>query len=388
MSQRLPLTIGYITVDDPHDRRSWSGTHHFLMKALEERFRQVVPLGPLKPQPGLFIGQAVNQVALKASGRRFNYRDSFLLARAYRRVLRNRMRGKHFDLLVAPAGLTTVALLDTDVPIVHINDRCLAGALDYHAILRDLLPFSERDGLALEQRTLHKAALSLYASDWARDAARLAAPDVATRIHTLPFGVNLPTPPPPLPRAFPEAPLQLLFIGTKWVEKGGPLACEALQTLKRNGIAARLTVCGSTPPPQFNDPDMVRAGFLDKNDPAQLARLQELLRTADFLIVPTRFEAYGIVFCEAAAYGVPALATRTGGVPTIIADEVTGFLFGMEEQGEAYAGRIMHLLHHPAKWQAMRAAARQRFEQHFTWPAFVDGLVDHLSASGLIKSAR
>lgn len=359
------------------------------MQALAERFQEVVPLGPLKPQPELFLGRAINQVSLKVPGKRFNYRDSFLLARPYRRVLRSRMRGGHFDLLVAPAGLSTVALLDTDVPIVHINDRSLAGALDYHVILRDLLPFSQRDGLALEQRTLHKAALNLYASDWARDAARRSAPDVAHRIHTLPFGVNLPTSPaPPAPRTFPNGPLQLLFIGTKWEEKGGPIAHEALQTLKRNGIAARLTVCGSIPPPQFNDPDLVRAGFLDKNDPKQLGRLQELLRAADCLIVPTRFEAYGIVFCEAAAYGVPALATRTGGVPTIIQDGVTGFLFDMEAGGAVYAARIMELLQHPEQWQAMRTAARRRFEQHFTWPAFVDGLVGHLSAAGLIKSAR
>ncbi|MBX2973687.1 MAG: glycosyltransferase family 4 protein [Flavobacteriales bacterium] len=389
MYPRLPLTIGYITVADPHDRRSWSGTHHFLLKALEERFHEVVPLGPLAPQPQQFIAQAFNQITLKVLGKRFNYRDSFLMARAYDRLLRKRMRGRHFDLLVAPAGLTTVSLLKTDVPIVHINDRCLAGALDYHAILRDLLPFSQRDGLALEQRTLRRSALTLYASDWATEAARRAVPEAAARIHTLPFGVNLPVlPSPPSPRTFPDGPVRLLFIGTKWEEKGGPIAYDALLDLKQRGVQATLTVCGSMPPPQFNDPDLVREGFLDKNDPAQLARLQELLRTADFLIVPTRFEAYGIVFCEAAAYGVPALATRTGGVPTIVDDGVSGFLFGPEERGAVYADRIAQLVQRPDQWQAMRVAARKRFEQRLTWPAFVAGLVDQLSALGLISSSR
>lgn len=386
---KRPLTVGYITVDDPHDRRSWSGTHHFLLNALRDRFEEVLPLGPLKPQPALFIGQTLNQLSLKLLGKRFNYRDSFLLARAYDRLLRKRMRGKRFDLLVAPAGLTTVALLKADVPIVHINDRCLAGALDYHMILRDLLPFSQRDGLALEQRTLRRAALTLYASDWATEAARQAVPAAAERIHTVPFGVNLPAlPPPPTQRRFPDGPVRLLFIGTKWEEKGGPIAYDALLELKRRGVQATLTVCGSTPPPQYNDPDLVRAGFLDKNDPGQLGRLQELLRTADFLIVPTRFEAYGIVFCEAAAYGVPALATRTGGVPTIIADRITGFLFAPEQGGADYADRIHELVQHPERWQTMRTAARERFEQHFTWPAFVRAMEDHLVSAGLINNVR
>jgi len=384
-----PPRIGYITVDDPLDRRTWSGTNYYLMKALEERFGDVVPLGPLKPQPELFIGQAVNQAALRVAGKRFNYRDSFLLARAYRRVLRQRIREERFSLLVAPAGLTTMALLDTDVPTVHINDRCLAGALDYHGILRDLLPFSERDGLALEQRTLHRAALNVYASAWAADAARRAAPGAATRIRTIPFGVNLPAPPPPpVARSFPDGPLRLLFIGTKWEEKGGPIAYDALLELKRRGVPATLTVCGCAPPPSLNDPDLVRAGFLNKNDPAQLARLQDLLRTADLLIVPTRFEAYGIVFCEAAAYGVPALATRTGGVPTIIADGVTGFLFDTEQEGLAYAQRAHELVLRPERWQEMRVAARQRFEQYFTWPAFVDTMAGQLASLGLISNSR
>ncbi|HMU12869.1 MAG: glycosyltransferase family 4 protein [Bacteroidetes bacterium] len=382
------LRIGYVTVDDPHDRRTWSGTNFYLKQALEARY-DVVPLGPLEPQPELFMARALNQATLKIIKKRFNYRDSFLMARAYRRLLRRRLAHERLDLLVAPAGLSTVALLDTDLPIIHINDRCLAGALGYHHILRDLLPFSQRDGLALEQRTLHKAAWNVYASDWAADAARRIAPDVGDRILTIPFGVNFPElPPPPVPRSFPDGPLRLLFIGTKWEEKGGPIAWDTLLELKGRGIAATLTVCGCVPPADLRDPDLVRAGFLDKNDPVQLARLQELLRTADLLIVPTRFEAYGIVFCEAAAYGVPALATRTGGVPTIIEDGVTGFMFDPDRTGSAYADRIIGLVQRPEHWQAMRKASRLRFEQRFTWRAFVDTLSGQWGPAGLISRSR
>lgn len=389
MAEKSPFTIGYITVDDPHDRRSWSGTHHFLLRALEERYGTVLTHGPLRPQPELFFCQALNRAALLLLGKRFNYRDSFLMARAYRRVLRRRVRARPVDLLIAPAGLTTTALLDVGVPIVHINDRSIAGALGYHRILKDLFAFSRREGLELERRALRNAALTVYASAWAADAARRAEPAAASKVQVIPFGVNLPAPPPPpAQRTFPDGPVRLLFIGSKWEEKGGPIAYDALLELKRRGVQATLTVCGSTPPPRFDDPDLVRAGFLDKNDPAQLARLQELLRTADLLIVPTRFEAYGIVFCEAAAYGVPALATRTGGVPTIIEDGITGLLFEPGEGGAAYATRIHALVENPERWQAMRTAARQRFERHFTWPAFVQALEDQLVAFGLINNSR
>ncbi|MCB0757909.1 MAG: hypothetical protein KDC01_05590, partial [Flavobacteriales bacterium] len=126
--QKVPITIGYITVDDPHDRRTWSGINNFLLRALNERVERVIPLGPLRPQPLLFLLKLINQVMLRTTGKRFNYRDSFLLSRAYARRIDRRLKG--VDLLLAPAGLATTAMLRTKVPVVYVNDRCIAGALD------------------------------------------------------------------------------------------------------------------------------------------------------------------------------------------------------------------------------------------------------------------
>ncbi|MGV2481954.1 UNVERIFIED_CONTAM: hypothetical protein IGO34_34730, partial [Salmonella enterica subsp. enterica serovar Weltevreden] len=37
----LPKKIAYITVSDPRDKHAWSGTNHYIWKALEKRFGQV-----------------------------------------------------------------------------------------------------------------------------------------------------------------------------------------------------------------------------------------------------------------------------------------------------------------------------------------------------------
>ncbi|HEY0977970.1 MAG TPA: glycosyltransferase family 4 protein, partial [Flavobacteriales bacterium] len=236
---------------------------------------------------------------------------------------------------------------------------------------------------------LRRAALTIHASHWAADAARKAEPSAASKVKVQPFGVNLPEwPERPAERAFPGASVELLFIGVKWVEKGGPIAYEALLRLKERGLAAKLTVIGCDPPMELRDPDLVRVGFLDKNDHAQLERLEQHLRSADFLIVPTRFEAYGIVFCEAAAYGIPALGTRTGGVPTIIEHGRTGFLVDPRDGGAVHADHMAGLVAEPARWQAMRRAARQRFEEVLNWDAFVDGLIRYAEEAGIISNAR
>jgi len=386
---KLPITIGYLTIEDARDRRTWSGTHHFLLKELEQRVERVQLLGPLPETFKVLLSRALNQALLRITGERFNWRASPWVAKSYARIVERRLKESPVDLIIAPAGLSTTAYLRTSIPIIYINDRCIAGALGYHDVLQNLFAWSREQSLATERAALRKAALSVFSSDWAADAAKLAAPDVADRVRMIPFGANLPAAPAaPGTGTWPNGPLKLLFLGVHWEAKGGPIAYDALLALKHSGVKAQLVVCGCDPPPECDDPDLVREGFLDKNKPDQLARLQEHLRTADFLILPTRFEAYGIVLCEAAAYGLPVLATRTGGIPTIVKDRVAGLLFDLDQRGVEYAEAVIRLLADPGSFRAMRGAARQRYFDTLNWPAFVDHLLTQVLPVVPIRKAR
>lgn len=386
---KLPLTIGYLTIEDARDRRTWSGTHHFLLKELECRVERVELLGPLPETMVVKAMRALNQVFLRVPGRRFNWRASSWVARSYARIIERRLQKAPVDLIIAPAGLATTAYLRTSIPIIYINDRCIAGALGYHDVLQNLFDWSREQSLATERAALGKAALSIFSSDWAADAAKQAAPEFAGRVRMIPFGANLPeAPAAPGAGTWPNGPLKLLFLGVHWEEKGGPIAYDALLALKRAGMKAQLVVCGCDPPSGCDDPDLVREGFLDKNKPEDLARLQEHLRTADFLILPTRFEAYGIVFCEAAANGLPVLATRTGGIPTIVREGETGLLFDPSATGEDYAAAIRSLLADRDRVAAMREAARARFQHVLNWAVFVEALLDQAEVLAQPRSAR
>jgi colanic acid/amylovoran biosynthesis glycosyltransferase len=75
-------------------------------------------------------------------------------------------------------------------------------------------------------------------------------------------------------------------------------------------------------------------------------------------------EGQGVTFIEAQATGLPVVATRSGGVPSVVVDGETGYLVP-EEDTEAMADRIAHLAQHPDSWERLSQNGRKRMEEHF-----------------------
>jgi phosphatidylinositol alpha-1,6-mannosyltransferase len=85
-------------------------------------------------------------------------------------------------------------------------------------------------------------------------------------------------------------------------------------------------------------------------------------------------EGFGIVFLEAAASGVPAVAGRSGGAWEAVDDGSTGFVVDPLDAG-AVATALERLLTDPALRRRMGDAARARAEHAFSYDALADRLV-------------
>jgi glycosyltransferase involved in cell wall biosynthesis len=70
-----------------------------------------------------------------------------------------------------------------------------------------------------------------------------------------------------------------------------------------------------------------------------------------------------MAFLEAQAAGLPVVAGRTGGVPAVVADGVTGFLTAVGD-AQAFASAVARLLEAPAERVRLAAAARERIAAH------------------------
>jgi glycosyltransferase involved in cell wall biosynthesis len=91
---------------------------------------------------------------------------------------------------------------------------------------------------------------------------------------------------------------------------------------------------------------------------------------SDLFVLPSRHEPFGLVFAEAAQYGIPSVGTRTGGIAEAIEDQVTGLLVPPEDPA-SLRDAILTLLRDDQRRLDMGMAARERARSLFGEEAMV-----------------
>ena len=95
--------------------------------------------------------------------------------------------------------------------------------------------------------------------------------------------------------------------------------------------------------------------------------LVALYRRAMLVVVPSRYEGFGLPAAEAMACGTPVVAARSGALPEVVATGGGGILVPPEDP-EALAKAIATLAEQPEARQAMGARAPARIEAAYAWP--------------------
>jgi len=98
--------------------------------------------------------------------------------------------------------------------------------------------------------------------------------------------------------------------------------------------------------------------------PGRVDDVEAWLRAADVFAFPSVFEALGISLVEAAACGLPAVASRTGGIPDVVDDGRTGFLVPPGD-GRSLAAALRRVVTDAHLAEGMGAAARASAESRF-----------------------
>ncbi|MFT4115747.1 glycosyltransferase [Bradyrhizobium sp.] len=143
--------------------------------------------------------------------------------------------------------------------------------------------------------------------------------DRLTLVHN---GISKTRPEPqPVAAMWPSKKAKVLFIGRLDRQKGYDLLIEAARRLED---VLDVRIVGASVVNKFEGPaipsNVTLLGWLDRRE------IEAHLEAADLVVIPSRWEAFGLVALEAMRAAKPILAFRTGALPEIVVDGVTGAL--------------------------------------------------------------
>ncbi|WP_311735309.1 glycosyltransferase family 4 protein [Bradyrhizobium yuanmingense] len=369
--------IAFATIGDGRLVRFWSGTPFHMSRSLAGEGHEVVHIGPLSA-PILPLYKTYSRLCRAFRRRGRSPLHAGAVVAQYAADSARKIRAVSPDIVFAPAGSTFAWSVPNGVPLVYASDATFRLIENYHPNYRNLSRGARDIAERVERDTIARADLILYPSEWAAESAIRDYGADRSRVHVIPWGANLEEAP---DRASvlgcrKPGPCRLLFIGANWEEKGADIAVGVLAELRKRGMEAELVICGCTPPKSVAQDGLTIIPYLDKCDREQRNRLDQLYRDADLFLLPTRADCYGIVFCEAAAYGVPSIAPATGGVPCAVRKGETGLLLPPNATKADYAAVIFETFANQDRLARLRQSSRAAFEARLNWQAWARRVSD------------
>ena len=156
----------------------------------------------------------------------------------------------------------------------------------------------------------------------------------------------------------------LAFVGRLDREKGVDTLLAAMVLLDSRGLAPRLAMAGDGPERPMVEGFLAgaagrgtrRLGFVDD--------VRGVLSAADALVMPSRWEGFGMAAAEAMAAGLPVIAANVPGLRDVVADGLTGLMVPPEEP-EALAACIERLTDDAKLCRQLGRSGRNRVAEMF-----------------------
>lgn len=376
------MRVAYITSYNSEEVKHWSGTGHYIAEALKTQGIEL-----------LSINCKVNYSFLQRLQRKLNkvlFNKVHLLERepAYLKSIAKKasqlLSNKDYDIIFSPGSLP-ITYLKTNKPIVFFTDATYDCLMNLYLKDQPLTKKSIENGNKAEEIALQKASLAFYSSEWAIESAINKYKADKTKIRQSNFGANI-------SNGYSEKQIQiliaertkkkvknLLFIGVDWYRKGAKKAIETAALLIAKGFQVTLTLVGCRiPQGEYLPSFVIHYPFISKDSNEGRQLLESLFQQASFFILPTEADCTPIVFSEAAAYGLPVITTNSGGCPSVILHQLTGYCISSENYAEEASSIISCLISDQLAYERISLNAFCRFCTDLNWTVIGKRLVDSL----------
>ncbi|MFT4394858.1 glycosyltransferase family 4 protein [Gordonia lacunae] len=191
-------------------------------------------------------------------------------------------------------------------------------------------------------------------------------------------------------RSRPGGPAELLFAGRLEYEKGVQDLLAALPRIRRSHPGTTLTVAGDGTQRDWLM-EQARKHRVSKAvtfvGPVDHGELVTLMHRCDAIVLPSRYEPFGIVALEAAATGAPLIVSTAGGLGEAVREPDTGLTFEPADVA-GLAAAVRATLSDPGAAAQRALRARARLTAEFSWAEVAERTASvHLAAKRRVRHA-
>ena len=155
-------------------------------------------------------------------------------------------------------------------------------------------------------------------------------------------------------------------------EKGIDTLIKAFSLLTQNYTNIHLLIVGTGPDEEVLKSYVKESGISSQvvfYGQASWERAMELLSIMDIVVVPSRFEGFGLTAAEAMAAGKPVIASNTSGLKEVVCDNQTGLLFPVGDF-EALKNSMVKLASDSGLRENLGLAGKERVKKYFSIESF------------------
>ncbi len=227
-----------------------------------------------------------------------------------------------------------------------------------------------KEAIAGERYFLDRCSLVITNSEWTAEGLRQqGVNDGRLRIRTPAAGTEDPG---VVERRWDEC--NILFVGIDWERKGGPLLLKAFDRVRRANPKAVLWIAGCKPSVRMKG---VRVyGYLRKDVPRERELLNSLYSNATIFCMPTYWDSTGIVYMEAALWGLPVVMLKGQGREGIFPKSMA--IHVERATASALAETLIELGKRPEVMAGMGKCGRQIVLENYTWPVVAAKIVEDI----------
>lgn len=279
-------------------------------------------------------------------------------------------------------GSLPIAYLNIKKPVFFWTDAFFSGLTNFYEEFTDLSESTLQNGNQIEIDAINNSKKIFVSSQWAKDDAIKSYNVNPDKILVIPFGPNLDINHSEkyindLIEKKDKTKINLLFLGKEWIRKGGDIAHKITEELNKKGINAKLLVVGCKDC-NIQSEYIENYGFLFKSKKEDADKLKELFESSHYLIMPSRAETFGHVFCEANAFGMPNIASKNGGIPSVITNDINGKLIDSIEDITSY---IIDKYNNYDDYKRLSMSSFNEFKSKLNWDSSIKTIIEEINSS-------